>query len=338
MRTLKIILITIVSILILILLIGFLLPSKMTVSRERVMQAPPEQVYNVVNDLHLMGYWDAWSHMDPNMKVEFEGPATGVGSVRKWKGEKMGEGTMTITDSKPNEKVTSALDFGSNGKANADMTLSPEGTGTKVVWSMESDMGMNPIGRYMGVFMKGMLEKQYDEGLARLDSFIQATPQQAAPTTAAAFEPKVTDVAEQWIVSVRSKNVGMDQIASFIEGSYGKIGAYLGEKKVQPAGPPGLIMHKWDEKGSDVEAFMPVAAKVDAKGDITSQQLKYKKAVAVEYFGDYAKMEQTYTDLEKWMETNKVKAIGSPWEVYITDPMTEKDTAKWQTNIFYPVE
>jgi effector-binding domain-containing protein len=30
--------------------------------------------------------------------------------------------------------------------------------------------------------------------------------------------------------------------------------------------------------------------------------------------------------------------IGAPWEVYVTDPMVEKDTAKWQTDIYYPVQ
>ena len=29
---------------------------------------------------------------------------------------------------------------------------------------------------------------------------------------------------------------------------------------------------------------------------------------------------------------------GGPMEEYVTDPMTEPDTAKWQTNIYFPVK
>ncbi|ALO14213.1 Transcriptional regulator, effector-binding domain/component [Salinivirga cyanobacteriivorans] len=33
-----------------------------------------------------------------------------------------------------------------------------------------------------------------------------------------------------------------------------------------------------------------------------------------------------------------LEAAGSPWEVYLTDPQTEKDTSKWLTKMYQPVK
>ena len=41
---------------------------------------------------------------------------------------------------------------------------------------------------------------------------------------------------------------------------------------------------------------------------------------------------------KKFIESKNKKQAGPPREVYITDPGIEKDTAKWLTEIIFPVE
>jgi effector-binding domain-containing protein len=38
------------------------------------------------------------------------------------------------------------------------------------------------------------------------------------------------------------------------------------------------------------------------------------------------------------MKEKELTQNGASWEVYLTNPMTEKDTAKWETHIFIPVK
>jgi len=42
--------------------------------------------------------------------------------------------------------------------------------------------------------------------------------------------------------------------------------------------------------------------------------------------------------LKKFIATNNKKIIGAPWEVYVNHPMVEKDTAKWQTDVYFPID
>ena len=57
----------------------------------------------------------------------------------------------------------------------------------------------------------------------------------------------------------------------------------------------------------------------------------------IEYFGSYEKSANAHYAMDAYM---KEKGVIQSFvlEEYITDPMTEKDTAKWQTNIFYFVK
>ena len=62
------------------------------------------------------------------------------------------------------------------------------------------------------------------------------------------------------------------------------------------------------------------------------------KALKVQYFGDYAKVKPAYDDIMQYMTEKGLSNNGSPWEVYITDPMKEKDTLKWQTDVYMPIK
>jgi carbon monoxide dehydrogenase subunit G len=52
--------------------------------------------------------------------------------------------------------------------AGAYFDLEAEGEGTRVTWTVEMDMGNNPVGRWMGLMMDGMVGKDFDAGLANL--------------------------------------------------------------------------------------------------------------------------------------------------------------------------
>jgi hypothetical protein len=50
-----------------------------------------------VNELKEWQSWAAWNNaMDPEVKYEYGGPASGVGAWWSWNGPKMGHGKMTV--------------------------------------------------------------------------------------------------------------------------------------------------------------------------------------------------------------------------------------------------
>jgi uncharacterized protein YndB with AHSA1/START domain len=151
----------------------------MNVSRSATISAPPEAVFKVVNDFRQWDAWSPWSKLDPAMKKSWEGPAEGVGAIYRWSGnDQVGEGSMTLLESKPNEKVSIKLEFARPfaGLSDVQFTFLPEGAGTKVTWSMQSKNAF--MAKVIGLFVdfEKMCGDSFTEGLASLDQVVTAAP------------------------------------------------------------------------------------------------------------------------------------------------------------------
>ena len=87
-------------------------PSEFRVARSATIVAPPPAVFAQVNDFHKWEAWSPWAKLDPAAKNSFEGPAAGTGAIFKWSGNhEVGEGTMTIIESRPSELIESNWSF-----------------------------------------------------------------------------------------------------------------------------------------------------------------------------------------------------------------------------------
>src|SRR5579871_5170671 len=87
-------------------------PADFSISRSTSMSAQPQTIFPQVNDLHNWQAWSPWAKLDPNMKMTFTGPEAGTGAAYAWTGNnKVGEGRMTIVESRPNELVRIKLEF-----------------------------------------------------------------------------------------------------------------------------------------------------------------------------------------------------------------------------------
>ena len=176
MRFLKWLLVVAVALVAIIVGGGFLLPANVHVERSAVVQADAGKIFPYVNSLRRFHEWSPWAERDPNMKLEFSGPEEGVGAKMAWSSEKgdVGSGSQEIVENTPNERVVTALDFGEMGKAKASFQLQPEETGTKVTWALDSELPANPLARWFGLFLDGMVGPDYENGLKRLKTKVEA--------------------------------------------------------------------------------------------------------------------------------------------------------------------
>src|SRR5215204_2400469 len=119
-------------------------PSKFRIVRSATMNAPAEAVFAQVNDLHKWRAWSPWEAKDPAMKRTYEGPPAGRGTVYSWGGNKeVGEGRMTLTESRPSELIRIKLEFFKPFAATntSEFTFKPQGEQTQVTWSMSGHNG-----------------------------------------------------------------------------------------------------------------------------------------------------------------------------------------------------
>jgi hypothetical protein len=159
-------------------------PGEFKISRSRNMAAAPDVVHSYVNDFHKWNEWSPWEKLDPSMKKEFSGAATGQGAVYSWAGnDKVGEGRMTITDTRPPQNVTIRLEFLKPWTA-TNMTqfdFAPNGTGTNVTWTMSGQNNFMAKAFSLVMDMEKMIGPDFERGLESLD---KATASVAKPTAA----------------------------------------------------------------------------------------------------------------------------------------------------------
>ena len=134
------ILIGVAAVILLFLLVVATRPSAFRIVRSLAMNAPPSAVFEQVNDFHKWAAWSPWEGIDPNMQRTYSGPAAGTGTFYKWSGNnKVGEGSMTMTESRPDQAIVIALAFLRPFKAKnvAEFTFRcRKGIRTLVTWSM----------------------------------------------------------------------------------------------------------------------------------------------------------------------------------------------------------
>lgn len=154
--------------------IAFLLPSSVRVERDILIERPPAVVFAVLDDPSRFNDWSPWYGIDPQAKYELSGPPRGVGATMSWSGnDDVGSGTQRIIASIPDSRIDCALEFSGFGAATTSYLLEPEAGGTRLRWVYQSELGLNPLMRWLGLFMDGWVGPDYEKGLAKLKAMLE---------------------------------------------------------------------------------------------------------------------------------------------------------------------
>jgi hypothetical protein len=156
---------------VLLLVISLFLPSTMHIEKSRVVKASPAAIFPQINNLKNWTKWAPWIKMDSAIKLTYEGPEAGKGAKYSWQSDnsRVGKGSLWITESVPNQEVSTEMDFADHGTGKSDFKLEPVEGGTKITWSMDGNMGNNPIYKLMEALMKGTMGSQFEKGLTDLN-------------------------------------------------------------------------------------------------------------------------------------------------------------------------
>jgi hypothetical protein len=152
---------------------AYLLPREAAVERSIIVRAPPERVFPHLNDLRKFTAWSPWARMDPETRYSYTGPEQGLGQQMSWESARLGKGSMAIAESVENRRVATVLDLGGAGAARASFDLAPLGGGTAVTWGFKTDLGKNPVKRWMGLMFARWIGADYEQGLKNLKETVE---------------------------------------------------------------------------------------------------------------------------------------------------------------------
>ncbi|MBN1203933.1 MAG: SRPBCC family protein [Myxococcaceae bacterium] len=199
-RVLKIVGLGLVALVAVFVVVGLFLPRQWRVEQTLLIDAEPEHLHPLVSDLKEWQSWAAWNkEMDPQVKWEYGGPASGEGAWWSWSGPQMGHGKMTITksDVASGVWVDEMIETDKEVNARGSITWTRQGQGLQVKWVDEGTLPPVIGGYFVGMIEK-MLSEHFQTGLKNLKAAAekrQATAQEAARAAQAA-PPEAAPVAE----------------------------------------------------------------------------------------------------------------------------------------------
>jgi uncharacterized protein YndB with AHSA1/START domain len=167
----------VVAAVVLFVIVVALQPSEFRVVRSATIPAPPAAVFAQVNDFHNWEAWSPWAQLDPACKNTFEGASAGTGAVFKWSGnDKVGEGQMTVLDSRPNELIRIKLDFirPFESSCTVEFQFKPEGDQTAVTWTMSGENNFVAKAFCLFMNMDKTVGGDFEKGLAQLKAVAEA--------------------------------------------------------------------------------------------------------------------------------------------------------------------
>lgn len=152
-------------------------PDTLHVERTARIDAPPQEIFPLIEDFRRWGPWSPYEKRDPAMKRSYGGAERGEGAVYAWEGNRdIGKGRMEIVESVPPSRVALKLDFAEPFEAHnvVQFTLEPEGAATRVTWAMQGPSSF--VSKLMSVFidMDDMIGRDFEAGLANLKALAES--------------------------------------------------------------------------------------------------------------------------------------------------------------------
>jgi effector-binding domain-containing protein len=342
MKILKYIGLGIAGLLFLVVLISFFLPGTYKVERSIVIQTEASVPFKMAADFRAWDLWSPWHEIDTLMKKEYSETSGEVGSWYTWdsKNPNAGMGKATIMALEENRMIENKLDLNGMGTAKAMYFFEPDAEGTKVIWTLEGDAKGTPwywqiLGKYMYLNMDAMVGGDYEKGLKKLKAVCENQPK---GEQVAGFDTEEREVPAMKVAGIRAKVKTSEMNSALFAKWFGTITQSLSKQQLQPAGAPMTIYHAYGPKEVDVEAAIPVATIGTNEGQVVFRDMSGSKAFVLKYHGGYGNMESVYTAAYEHIASKGMSSKGAPFEIYITDPGTEKDTAKWFTDIVFPLD
>lgn len=332
MKTLAKILLALVVLLVVLAVVAMFLPRKANVERSVVIDAPARMVYNQVVDLHSWNKWAVWNQIDPNMKITFVKSGIGQGAGYSWEStnEKVGNGMLTIRQAVPYDSVLIDLDFGGQGIAESPFRFSETEGKTTVTWAFRSDLGVNPVARWMGLMFDSMIGPDLEKGLVSLKTITETMIREKQPQVELVILPETPYIS----IREQVEHVGVSAAMARI---YGELFQRIQTEKLQMNGMPFAIYHSMDSASIDLECGVPLVELPDPDDEVLSGTLPETLCASADHIGSYETLGATHELIQQWLKEHEIAIDGAPIEKYLTDPSLVQDTANWVTVIFYPV-
>jgi effector-binding domain-containing protein len=329
----KKVLYVIIGLIVLYLILCLVGPKQITVTRSTSINAPVDMVKAKMADLKFFQeQWSPWTERDPQMKVTYLGEMGQPGYGYSWTGNKeVGTGTLVITGIS-GDTLLQKLTFEGMGDSKTYFVVNGTDAATNVTWGIQMEIGF--MGRAVMLFMNmdKMMGADFEHGLDKLKKAIESMPATSSATT---YDVKEVDFPETNLIGTKKQRLTMDKVGPFFGENLGKIMGDMKKNKIEPMSAPSGLYYNFNDAdmSADVVACFTAPKGAKIKG-WENYEFPAGKAVMLAYHGGYNDMMAAHNAIKDYIKEKNLTPLVS-LEEYVSDPMMEKDSTKWLTNIYY---
>lgn len=288
---------------------------KIFIERSIQIEVDSSTIFNIISDFNHWLQWSPWLIMDPETEVTVRSD----GKYYSWKGNRIGEGNMKITDAVENSTVSYDLLFLKPWKSKAKVSFHIEDNGhfSQVKWTMQS--GLPFFLFWMKRMTEAFLGMDYERGLNMLKEYAE----EGQIKTKLRFKGKSNFKGFHYVGIERV--CSKEDLDGQITANLAQLSNFLADKKDKIIGAPFAIYAKWDMVNNQI-AFttgIPVSdIKYDLVPGITFGSIPSTSVYTIEHKGAYKHLGNAWSTLNSMVRSKEFKWDKKiyPFEVYLNDP------------------
>ncbi len=334
MKLLKILLYIGLGLLLLIVALGFFAKKDYHIERSIEISAPKALVYDQVRLFKNFTIWSPWKELDPNMQSSITGTDGEPGAVYQWSGnDDVGAGSQTIRRVTA-DRIELDLVFTAPFESKSPVFFQLEETGenrTKVSWAYDIHLPF-PINVWaMFTNIDKALGKDYERGLVNLQKVCDSITHPKYR----GYEVLTDTMSVKYYVGIR-KTIDTADLSDFYMATLPKVMTAVKKSGDTLAGHPVGLFWDWGTNGqADVAAALPTSKEMKYVDSLMVFKIGGDSVRVINYYGAYSGSAEAHAAMEEYLQKKHLTSTLPVIEEYVTDPMTEKDTAKWLTRVIY---
>ncbi len=147
---------------------------------------------------------------------------------------------------------------------------------------------------------------------------------------------KVVTLEPQLTAVVRDE-LPLEQLPSLFDRAFHLVVEAVQAQALEVTGPPFGFYPRMPAETVEVAAGFPVSGRISPTGEVTALELPGGRAATGLHVGSYDSLEQTYSELAAWVNSQGFEGGTQMWESYLTDPSAEPNPENWRTQITWPL-
>lgn len=316
-------------------IVGIFLPSSRHLSESTQSNRKLAIAFDMLNNTRRFTDWNPILLHDPAAKITTSDQAEGVGAKISYESKVrgVGDGSWTIKESEPKQRIVYAIETESPGSnKRSEFTLQPvgnRGRNTQITQTYDVEYGFNPIARYAGLYVSNSVGEDIKLGLSRLSTALSSVPNidySQLPVEYKSPLPAVTQRGAETLLTVGAVvPIDRDKIKGQMNSNLEWIKKVIASNGLEQAGPVRIITNEQGSANYSFDVAVPV--KKGGSGEKltgistsgTPVKVAYNdasKVVGTTFKGDMGNLQRLRDAIRAWALTHGYATVDRPYEIW----------------------